>query len=62
MVKIQWKTLFNGWIDVDEEQAKRLVLVTLNGANASKERLIPYLNENRIKGITVEQLLKGSTK
>ena len=62
MVKIQWKTLFNGWIDVDEEQAKRLVLVTLNGANASKERLIPYLNENRLKGITVEQLLKGSTK
>lgn len=62
MVKIQWKTLFNGWIDVDEEQAKRLVLVTLNGANVSKERLIPYLNENRLKGITVEQLLKGSTK
>ena len=62
MVKIQWKTLFNGWIDVDEEQAKRLVLVTLNGANASKEKLIPYLNENRLKGITVEQLLKGGTK
>ena len=62
MVKIQWKTLFNGWIDVDEEQAKRLVLVTLNGANVSKEKLIPYLNENRLKGITVEQLLKGSTK
>lgn len=62
MVKIQWKTLFNGWIDVDEEQAKRLVLVTLNGANVSKERLIPYLNENRLKGITVEQLLKGSVK
>ena len=62
MVKIQWKTLFNGWIDVDEEQAKRLVLVTLNGANVGKENLIPYLNENRLKGITVESLLKGSAK
>lgn len=62
MVKIQWKTLFNGWKDVDEEQAKRLVLVTLNGANVSKEKLIPYLNENRLKGITVEQLMKGSAK
>lgn len=54
---IQWQSLFTGWVDVTPEQAKNLVLFTINNSGVSKEKLIPYLNENRLKGITVEELL-----
>lgn len=59
---IEWRTLFHGWKEVTPEQAKRIVKRVLENSNVSKEKLIPHLNERRLRGITVEELLKEQEK
>lgn len=60
MNKIYWKSHFRGWVEVDEEQARNLVRnfkETSNGIPYEKRN--EYINQNKLKGITVEELMKG---
>lgn len=55
---IQFKFIFSGWKEVDKEKAKELVNHLLNGITMmSGQKRIDYINQNRLKGITVEELL-----
>lgn len=53
------KPIFGGWREVTKEQAKDFVEFLLRNCQAVRPNEIPkYINENKIKGITVEELLK----
>lgn len=59
MNRIEFKTFFNGWKEVSKEQAKELVLHIIRHASAIKPSEInDYINKNKLRGITVEELLK----
>lgn len=58
-MKIEVKTYFNGWKEVSKEQAKKFVLHIIRNASAIKpEETNDYINQNRLRGITVEELLE----
>lgn len=53
------KPIFGGWKEVSKEQAKAFVLNIINHANAIKQTEVnEYINKNKLKGITLEELLK----
>ena len=54
---IEIKPIFNGWRETDKETARNFVLFLLNNITniAYKER-IDYINKNKIRGITVQEL------
>lgn len=60
--KILVKTFFSGWHIVGEditlEQAKKIIIHMIEGANAKIEKIIRLINRDFIKGATVEKLLK----
>lgn len=57
---IQIKGIFSGWREVDKSFAKEYIksllerIVAIRGIDAK----IKYINDNRLKGITVEELLR----
>ncbi len=61
--KIEVKTLFNGWKKVSYEQAENCVEHWLKSITTMKiEEKINYINENKIKGITVQEILENQKK
>lgn len=58
---IMIKPIFGGWKEVTKERAKDFVNFLLRNCQAVKPNELPkYINENKIKGITVEELLYES--
>lgn len=58
---VEIRSLFSGWIIVDKTKAKEYIeylMINLPGITGKKEK-IKYINENRLRGITAEDLLKG---
>lgn len=54
------KAIYGDWREVTKEQAKEFVDFLLRHCQAVHPNELPkYINENKIKGITVEELLKG---
>ncbi len=56
---IEIRSLYNGWIKVDRVKAKEYIeylMINLPGITGKKEK-IKYINENRLRGITAEELL-----
>lgn len=58
IVSIEVKSLFTGWHTVTDEQARRFVLHIMNNSTALKNP-VGYIEQNRLRGCTVAQLLKG---
>jgi len=59
MGKIEIKGLFSDWIEVDLQQARDYVKMLKRGiTNLSDLDKNKYINEKRLKGITVEEILK----
>lgn len=57
---IEVKPIYGGWKEVTEEQAKEFVLHIIKNQNAIKpSKINEYINKNKLRGITVEELLKG---
>jgi hypothetical protein len=57
MIKV--KSLFLGWHEVSEEQAKRFVLTLKSGITAMNDiKRIEYIN-SRLQGATVQELLNN---
>lgn len=53
------KPIYGGWQKVSIEQTKELVKYLLKNCSACHTKDLPrYINEKRIKGITVEELMK----
>lgn len=51
--------IYGGWREVTKEQAKEFVLHIIKHASAIKPSEINnYINKNKLRGITVEELLK----
>ena len=60
MNNIQIKSLFTNWHNVSEEQAIKYVTFLINNITTmNNEKVIEYIEKNRLKGITVDELLKG---
>lgn len=57
---IEIKGLFYGWKEVDKETAKKFVEGLLNGITTmALDEKIKYIENNRLRGITVKELLEG---
>lgn len=57
--KIEIKGLFSDWIEVDPQQAREYVKMLKRGiTNLNDIDKNKYINEKRLKGITVEELEK----
>ena len=57
-MQIQIKPVISDWKKVDRQQAKKFVEFLINNITAMKSNdAIKYINEERIRGITVEELL-----
>lgn len=60
MNKIYWKAPISGWHEVSKDQAIKLVVAFKESANAiPTDKKDEYINQNKLKGITVEELMKG---
>lgn len=58
---IEYKTPISGWHEVTKEQAKRCVLNSLNGMPAiPQDKKVDYINNKKLRGITVEALMELS--
>lgn len=58
MRRIQIKSHFTNWHYVTEEQAKKYVMFLLKNITAmSDQKKIDYINSNRLKNVTIEELL-----
>lgn len=56
---VQVKLIFSGWKLVNKETAKSLIEHWIKGITMmSGQKKIDYINQNCLKGITVEQLLE----
>lgn len=56
---IMIKPFFGDWKEATKEQAKEYVMFTIENATAiNKDKINKYINTNKIKGITVEELLE----
>lgn len=56
---IEIKSTFSDWHEVSKEQAKEYVKFLLQNMNAIKKtEQAEYINKNKLRGITVEELLK----
>ena len=56
---IEVKTLFNGWRKVSYEQAKNCIKNFMSGISTkSEQEKIDYINTKKLKGITVNEVLK----
>lgn len=55
------KAPVSGWHKATKEQAYRFAQIVLKGAWCSQQRVIIYLNQNLLRGIsfTIEELLNG---
>lgn len=61
MNKIYWKAIISGWHEVSKEQAIKLVRNFKENSNAiPRDKKDEYINQNKLKGITVEELMKGA--
>lgn len=59
LYNIYVKPIYGGWQKVSIKQAKELVEYLLKNCSACHTKDLPrYINEKRIKGITVEELIK----
>lgn len=57
---IEIKSLFYGWKEVDKETAKNFTKGLLNGITTmALDEKIKYIENNRLRGITVKELLEG---
>ena len=55
---IEIRTMFKDWHEVDRETAKLYVRELLHMITAiPSEEVIPYIEHNKLKGITVKELL-----
>ena len=52
-------TVAKGWHEVDREHAQRFVELKIKKSNMPQESVIDYINQNKLSGITVKQLLRG---
>lgn len=56
---IEIKSAFYGWQKVTKEQAKKIVLhIKSNATGIKPEEVIDYINKNKIRGITFEELMQ----
>ena len=61
--QIEIKSIFTNWHKVDKKTAKRYVKNILHGATAMPfEKRIEYIEEKKLKGISVKELLAEETK
>lgn len=59
MGKIEIKSLFSGWMEVDRKTAKKYVEFLMRHISRSDKKVkTEYINKNRLRGVTVEELLK----
>ena len=57
------KPIFGGWKEASKEQAKEFVIFLKKHCQAVHPKEINnYINKNKLKGITVEELLKKEGK
>ena len=58
-MRIQVKTYFSSWKDVTYEQAKNCIKNFMSGISTkSEQEKIDYINTKKLKGITVNEVLK----
>ena len=63
MGKIYIKGVFHGWMEVTPKQATSYIDLIRAGITGIKdEDKNEYINRNRLKGITVEELLNDSVR
>ena len=59
MQKIQIKSIFTDWHEVSKKQAKKYVKFLLTHITTKEnEELIKYIEENKIRGITINELFE----
>ena len=57
---IEIRSFFTDWHEVDEKTAKQYVRTLLKGITAlSMKERIKYIEENRLRGITIKELLES---
>ena len=55
---IEIKTFFNDWREVSREKAEEYIKLVISGAQAMPHaEIIKFIEEKRLRGITVEELL-----
>lgn len=60
MEKIEIKSFFTDWHEVSREQAKEYIKFLLENITTMRgEKLIQYIEGNKIRGIRVNKLLGG---
>ena len=60
---IEIKSHFSDWHEVTRKQAKKYILYFINHSPGIKDKdKIKYIHTNKLKGITVQELLGGDTK
>jgi hypothetical protein len=58
---IEIKPIFGGWREVDKNKAKDFVTFLIQNCQAVHPKHInEYINSNKLRGITVEELLKDN--
>lgn len=56
---IEIKPLFGGWREADKNTARDFVIFLIQNSTAiHRNHINEYINSNKIRGITVEELLK----
>lgn len=56
---IEIKSLFTDWHEVDEKTAKQYIRALIKGITImTKDQKIKYIEANRLRGITVKELLE----
>lgn len=60
MEKIEIKSLFKGWREVTRERADIYVKFLLENITTMRgKKLIDYIETNKLRGIKVEELIRG---
>lgn len=63
MKKIEIKSSFTNWHEVSRKQAKEYIKFLLENITTMEgKKLIEYIEINKLKGITVNELLEGEIK
>ena len=57
MNKIMIHTAALGWHEVTNEDAVKFIGLMLKNSSMPKAQLVDYINENKLKGTTVQELL-----